>query len=94
LKVAEERGFPGMMGSLDCMHWAWKNCPVAYKGHYMGKKKEPTLILEEVASYNLWIWNSFCGLNPGVLNNINILDQSPIFQKIQRWKWPQNQLQI
>jgi hypothetical protein len=56
--------------------------PVAYQGHYMGKEIEPTLILEAVASYDLWIQHSFFGL-PGALNDINVLDQSPIFQKIQ-----------
>ena len=49
-------GLPGMIGSLDCTHWKWKKCPNAWKGQYTrGDIGDPSLILEAVASFDLWI---------------------------------------
>ncbi|XP_056850878.1 uncharacterized protein LOC130500155 [Raphanus sativus] len=78
LNVGEERGFPGMVGIIDCMHWEWKNCPTTWKGMYSRGTDKPTLVLEAVASYDLWIWHAFFGA-PGTMNDLNILDQSPVF---------------
>ncbi|CAI0559558.1 unnamed protein product [Linum tenue] len=88
LHVGEQRGFPGMLGSIDCMHWKWKNCPVAWRGQYArGDHKTPTIMLEVVASQDLWIWHAFFGV-PGTLNDINVLDRSPVFHEVLEGKAP------
>ncbi|GKB28265.1 ALP1-like protein isoform X1 [Tanacetum coccineum] len=75
-------GFPGMLGSIDCMHWEWKNCPVSWQGQYgRGDKKYPTIMLEAVASQDLWIWHAFYGM-ADANNDINVLDNSPLFDDL------------
>ena len=81
LRKANQRGFPGILGTLDCMHCAWKNCPVAYHGMYTSHVHQPTIVLEAVASYNLWIWHAFFGM-PGSNNDINVLDASNLFANL------------
>ncbi|KAI3503237.1 hypothetical protein L1887_31676 [Cichorium endivia] len=78
----ERHGLPGMLGSLDCTHWAWEKCPTAWKGQFTrGDVGEPTLILEAVASFDLWIWHAYFGV-AGSNNDRNVLNQSPIFNDI------------
>jgi hypothetical protein len=48
-----------------------------YKGH----KKGCIVILEAVATHDLWIWHSFFGMS-GSNNDINVLQCSPIFSKL------------
>ena len=40
----ERRGFLGMLGSIDCMHWKWNICPDAWKAQYCSHIHEPTII--------------------------------------------------
>ncbi|KAK9199388.1 hypothetical protein WN944_014579 [Citrus x changshan-huyou] len=87
LAEGKQRGFLRMLGSLDCMHWKWKNCPVAWKGMYVGHAQEPTIILEVVASYDLWIWHMFFRLL-GSYNVINVLDRSPLFKDLAEGRAP------
>jgi hypothetical protein len=32
--IIEARGFQGMFASIDCMHYQWKNCPIAWQGQF------------------------------------------------------------
>ena len=86
-EMHESRGWPGMLGSLDCMHWEWKNCPKGLQGAYNGKERRPTIILEAVASYDLWIWHAFFGM-PGSNNDLNVVERSHLFNDLAKGQVP------
>nr|GEV33256.1 hypothetical protein [Tanacetum cinerariifolium] len=69
---------PGMLGSLDCTDCEWFGCPYAFKVHHVRRDHGPNLfiLLEVVASQDLWIWHAFFGV-AGSNNDINVLYQSP-----------------
>ncbi|KAJ9562857.1 hypothetical protein OSB04_008017 [Centaurea solstitialis] len=84
----QTHGLPGMLGSIDCMHWYWKNCPMAWRGQFhRGDHTGPSVILEAVASQDQWIWHAFFGV-PGATNDIIVVNQSPIFNDLFENKAP------
>jgi Plant transposon protein len=74
-------GVNGMMGSLDCMHTHWKNCPKAWQASYKSGKESggPTVVLEAMCDYHLWFWHASFGY-AGSLNDLNILNLSPFLE--------------
>ncbi|XP_073153647.1 uncharacterized protein [Henckelia pumila] len=70
-----------MLGSLDFMHWKWKNFPTAWAGQYAGRSGSPKIILEAVADYDIWIWHAYFVM-PGTNNDINVLEASGLFSKL------------
>ncbi|XP_076958480.1 uncharacterized protein LOC143634215 [Bidens hawaiensis] len=71
-----KHSFPSMIGSIDCMHWEWSNCPTAWRGQYTrGDHGEPTVSLQAICSHDLWIWSAYFG-SVGSNNNINVLNAS------------------
>nr|GEV40107.1 hypothetical protein [Tanacetum cinerariifolium] len=68
-----------MLGSIDCMHWEWRNWPKALHGQFKRRDhKYPTLMLEAVTDQRLWIWHAFFKV-PGVNNDLNVLYGPPLF---------------
>jgi len=89
LHIGQARGFPGMLGSIDCMHWEWKNCPVGLKGQYTrGDHGVSTVMLEAVASQDTWIWHAYFGV-AGSNNDLNVLIQSTLFTEKLRGRVPE-----
>uniref|UniRef100_A0A0D3BBA4 DDE Tnp4 domain-containing protein n=1 Tax=Brassica oleracea var. oleracea TaxID=109376 RepID=A0A0D3BBA4_BRAOL len=76
------------LGHVWKILWKWKNCLTAWKGQYSRGSGKPTIVLEAVASYDLWIWYTFFG-PPGTLNDINVLDRSPVFDDVINGQAPQ-----
>jgi hypothetical protein len=92
LRENAKRGFPGMLGSIDCWHWEWKNCPSAWAGQFKGHKGKGC-VTEACCGHDLWIWHLFCG-NPGSLNDINILDRSPLLHQIYNQSQPEVKFKV
>ena len=81
LDVNARRGFPGCIGSLDCMHVRWAKCPKQYQAAYKGKEGFPTVVVQAVALHDLYCSHIFVG-HPGAGNDLNVLSADPFFQKI------------
>ncbi|XP_026434080.1 uncharacterized protein LOC113331596 [Papaver somniferum] len=76
------RGFPGMLGSIDCLHWQLGAFPTYRSGQlYSGQKRAPTVILEDVASFDRWFWHGYFG-KLGWNNDINVLNHSDAFDDV------------
>nr|GEY56781.1 protein ALP1-like [Tanacetum cinerariifolium] len=86
----EKHGFPGMLGSLDCTNWEWFGCPYAFKAQYVRQDHGSNLfiLLESVASQDLWIWHAFFGVD-GSNNDINVLYQSSLFNDLKTGRAPE-----
>ncbi|GKE02720.1 ALP1-like protein, partial [Tanacetum coccineum] len=85
----EKHEFPGMLGSIDCIDWSWANCPVAYRAQFSRRDhaSDPFILLEAIASQDLWIWHAFFGVS-GMNNDVNVLRQSPIFNDLKSGRAP------
>nr|GEZ14319.1 hypothetical protein [Tanacetum cinerariifolium] len=86
----EKNGFPGMLESLDCTDWEWFGCTCVFKGPYVKRYhgSNPFILLEAVASQDLWIWYTFFGV-VGSNNDINVLYQSPLFNDLKTGRAPE-----
>ncbi|CAL2259708.1 unnamed protein product [Prunus armeniaca] len=93
LQKAKSRGFPGMIGSIDCMHWQWKNCLIAWQGDYGNRKGQKNIILEAVVGFNTWVWHAFFGVTRSQ-NDLNVLGQSLVFNDVLRGEGPNITYQI
>jgi Plant transposon protein len=80
----------GMVGSLDCMHTYWKNCPVGWQQSFKGKEKRPSIVLEAASDYHLWLWHAAYGY-AGALNDLNILGLSPLMESIRDGSFAENE---
>ena len=78
-KAMEAKGFPGCLGSWDCKHFVWKNCPMRLAGQHQGHAEggRRTLILEGISDHRKYLWQVNFG-DAGSLNDLNVLDKSSI----------------
>ncbi|GJW50743.1 ALP1-like protein [Tanacetum coccineum] len=86
----KKHGFPSMIGNIDCTKWMWAQCPQAYRAQFSrgDSRSGPFILLEAVASQDLWIWHAFFGV-ARLNNDVNILRQSHVLNDLKVGKAPE-----
>ncbi|XP_071729396.1 protein ALP1-like [Rutidosis leptorrhynchoides] len=77
---SQKHGLPGMLGSID---WQYTR----------GDQKGPSVMLEAVASQDLWICHAFFGM-AGSNNDINVLNMSSLFNTIKDVSAPPSPFEV
>lgn len=70
-----------MLGSIDYMHWTWKNYPKTYQDIYCGKSHDPKLSLRQLLLMIYGFDIAFFVL-PSSLNDINVLHRSHLLARL------------
>ena len=65
-------GLPGCVGSVDCVHVGWDQCPVQYKNMYSGKEGYPSVAYEVICTSRKFIQSVSAG-HPGARNDKHIV---------------------
>lgn len=94
LQIGEDCGFPGMLGTIGCMHWEWENCPPKWMRRLNHSDHGfATFVLQAVASQDLWVWHASFDV-VGSVSDISVLGQSPLYTEILKGQAPQMQFSI
>ncbi|GJS68283.1 ALP1-like protein [Tanacetum coccineum] len=78
---------PDALDEYLSMDWAWFGCTIAHKAQYCRRDHgaDPFILLEVVASEDLWIWQPFFGV-AGSNNDINVIHRSPLLNDLKLGK--------
>ena len=71
-RLYREKGLPGCIGSVDCVHIAWDKFPARRRNTFTGKEGYPSLSFEVVCDHNRSIQSATLGFD-GSTNNKTIV---------------------
>ena len=78
-------GLPGCLGSIDCVHLVWSNCPAAVLSQCKGKEKTPTVAFQVVVSHTRKILSK-SQLFYGTINDKTICQYDDVVKQIKMRK--------
>ena len=74
-------GLPGCLGSIDCVHLVWNNCPVGITSQCKGKEKCPTVAFQVVVTHTRKIISKSQAFY-GTVNDKTICHYDPVVKKL------------